>query len=103
MQRNPKAMSNYESTKCDAFEFGKFHCKFNKVNKIKNNLMKEQELKKDHIMPGHMVYADHYIYRDPGRIFHTKGKSDPSDMFSGGCVFIDHAIGFVNIEHQVAI
>ena len=47
--------------------------------------------------------ADHYISRAPGRIYHTKGKSDQSDIFSGGCVFIDHASGYVSIKHQVAI
>ena len=50
-----------------------------------------------------MVSADHYISRAPGRLYHTKGKSDQSDMFSGGCVFIDHASGYVSIKHQVAI
>ena len=50
-----------------------------------------------------MVSADHYISRAPGRLYHTKGKSDHSDMFSGGCVFIDHASGYVSIKHQVAI
>ena len=39
--------------------------------KIKNNPMKEQELKKEHLLPGQMVSADHY----------TKGKSDQSEMF----------------------
>ena len=47
--------------------------------------------------------ADHYISRASGRLYHTKGKSDQSDMFSGGCVFIDHASGYVSIKHQVAI
>ena len=65
--------------------------------------MKEQELNKDHLLPGQMVSADHYISRAPGRLYHTKGKSDQSGMFSGGCVFIDHAIGYVSIKHQVAI
>ena len=65
--------------------------------------MKEQDIKKDHLLPGQMVSADHYISRSPGRIYHTKGKSDQSDMFSGGCVFIDHASGYVSIKHQVAI
>ena len=50
-----------------------------------------------------MVSADHYISRDPVRLYHTKGKLDQSDMFSGGCVFIDHASGYVSIKHQVAI
>ena len=65
--------------------------------------MKDQELKKDNILPGKMVSADHYISQAPGRLYHTKGKSDLSDMFSGGCVFIDHASGYVSIKHQVAI
>ena len=47
--------------------------------------------------------SDHYISRDPGRIYYTKGKSDPSDMLSGGCVFIDHVSGYVSIKNQVAI
>ena len=47
--------------------------------------------------------ADHYISRAPGRLYHTKGKSDQSYMFSGGCVFIYHASGCVSIKHQVDI
>ena len=50
-----------------------------------------------------MVSAGHYISWDPGRLYHAKGKSDQSDMFSGGCVFIDHASGYVIINHQVDI
>ena len=65
--------------------------------------MKEQDLNKDHLLPGQMVSAYHYILRALGRIYHTKGKSDQSDMFSGGCVFFDHASGYVSIKHQVAI
>ena len=65
--------------------------------------MKEQDLKKDHLLPGHMVSTDHYIKQAPGRLNHKKGKSDPYNVFSGGCVFIDHASGYVSIKHQVAI
>ena len=50
-----------------------------------------------------MVSSDHYILRDPGRLYHTKGKSDQYEMFSGGCVFIDHASDYVSIKNQVAI
>ena len=42
--------------------------------------------------------------KDQGRADHyTKVKSDQSEMFSGGCVFIDHASVYVSIKHQVAI
>ena len=47
----------------------------------------------DNLLPGQMVSAYNY----------TKGKSDQSEMFSGGYVFIDHASGYVSIKHQVAI
>ena len=49
------------------------------------------------------MFADNYISRSPGRLYHTKGKPDQPDMSSGGCVFIDHASGYVSIKHQVAI
>ena len=50
-----------------------------------------------------MVSAGHYISRDPGKIYHIKGKSDQSDMLSGGYIFIDHVSGYVIINYQVAI
>ena len=81
VQGNPKEVDKRERPKCDACDFVKLHCQHNKVNLIKNNTMKEQEPKKDHIFPRHMVPEDHYISRDPGRLYHTKGKSYLSEMF----------------------
>ena len=103
MQGNSKAVANCEGPKCAACEFVKVHRRPNKINAIKKNTMKEQELKKNHILRGQMVFVDNYISQALGRLYHTKGKSDQSDMFSGGCVSIDHASGYVSIQHQVAI
>ena len=61
MQGSSKAVANCERPKCAACEFGKGHRRHNKINTIKKNPMKEQELKKDHLLPGQMVSADHYI------------------------------------------
>ena len=74
VQVNSNAVANFESPKCAACEFGKGNCQPNKVNTINKNSMKEQEIKKYHILPGQMVSADNYFLRDPGRIYHTKGK-----------------------------
>ena len=54
-----------------------------------------KELNKDRLLPGQMVSADHYISWAPVRLYHTKVKSDQSEMFSGVCVFIDHSSGCV--------
>ena len=70
---------------------------------IKKNPMKEQEINKDHLLPVRMVSADHYIFRAPGMIYHTKGKSDTSDMYSIGCVLIENVSGYMSIKHQMAI
>ena len=68
MQGNSKAVANCKRPKCAACEFGKGRCQSNKINTTKKNPMKDQELKKDHLLPGHMVSADHYISRSPGRL-----------------------------------
>ena len=78
---NSKAVDKCERPKCAACEFGNGHCQSNKVNEINQNTMKDQELKKDHLLPGNMVSADHYISRAPGRFYQKIGKSDLSDMF----------------------
>ena len=103
VQVNSKAVTHCEIPKFAACEFVKGDHRSNKVNTIKNNPMKEQYLKKDHIMPVNLVSTDHYISRYPDRLYHTKGKSDPYEMFSGGCVIIGHVVGYVIIKHQVYI
>ena len=100
---NSKEVANCERPICAACEFGKGRLRPNKVNTIEKNPMKDQDLKKDHLLPGQMVSADHYISRSPRRFYHTKGNSDQYDMFSVGCVFIYHASCYVSINHQLAI
>ena len=65
--------------------------------------MTEKDLKKNHILPGKMVSADHYILWDMGRLYHTRGKSEKSDIFLSVCLFVDHGGGFMIIKHHVGI
>ena len=87
MQGNFKAVANFENPKFDACVSGNGHRQSNKVNTIKNNPTKKKEINKYNLLPGKMVSVDQYILQSPVQLYHTKVKSDPSDMFSGGCVF----------------
>ena len=81
VQGNPKAMSNYERTECSGCYFRKGHRRPNKINTTMKKPVKEGELKKDLLLPGKIVSAYHYILQAKCRIYHTKGKSDPYDIF----------------------
>ena len=103
LQGNPKEVSNCESPKFSACEFGKFCCQPDKVNTIKKNPMKETDIKKDHFHPIHMVYKDHCISWASGsyitqREIHIHLRCSQEDVF-----FMDHASGYMRINHQVAI
>ena len=50
VQGNSKAVANCKRPKCAAYEFGKGHRQPNKINTIKKNPMKDQELKKYHLL-----------------------------------------------------
>ena len=68
-----------------------------------NSPTKEQYIKKDHIIPGQMVSVDNLISWAPGGLYHIRVNSAPSEIFSGGCVFVDHTNDFMSINHQVDI
>ena len=72
VQVNANSVANCESPKCDVCEFGKFHRIPNKINNVKENPMKYQEINKDHILPGHMFSSYHYISWYPVRIYHKR-------------------------------
>jgi hypothetical protein len=52
------------------------------------------------LRPGCQVSVDHFESRILGRTFDSFGKTS-SEMFKGGCIFVDHASSHVFIETQV--
>jgi GAG-pre-integrase domain len=57
-------------------------------------------LSKDIVRPGQQVCIDHFVCKNKGRLFTSRGKSVPTDMYSGGCIFVDSYSGFVHGELQ---
>ncbi|KAI2494788.1 hypothetical protein MHU86_11398 [Fragilaria crotonensis] len=86
--------------KCAACQYGKQHqrpapAKITTVIKDRAGV-----LKADNLLPGQQVSIDHFICGTKGRLFSSAGRSLNSDMFAGGCLFIDHASNFVHVEFQ---
>ena len=57
-------------------------------------------LKQEHLQPGQCVSTDHFICSTKGHLFTSKGNSKDDEMYSGGCIFVDHASGFLTICFQ---
>ena len=86
--------------KCAACQYGKQHqrpapAKISSAIKDRAGVLKAENL-----VPGQQVSIDHFICGTKGRLFSSAGKSLNSDMFAGGCLFIDHASNFVHVEFQ---
>jgi hypothetical protein len=57
-------------------------------------------ISKDVVRPGQQVSMDHFVCKNKGRLFTSRGKTVSTDMYSGGCLFVDNYSGFVHIELQ---
>ena len=57
-------------------------------------------LKKDDLVPGQRVAVDYFVCSTKGRLFTSRGKTPPKEMYDGGCIFVDHASGYIWIEFQ---
>jgi hypothetical protein len=61
---------------------------------------KVDALRKDNLFPGQRISVDHFVCSTKGRLFNSRGKTSDGDLYTGGCLFIDHATGFVHTELQ---
>jgi hypothetical protein len=86
--------------KCAACQFGKQKQRPSpgKTNSAVKDLA--GVLKTDHLFPGQCVSVDHFICSTKGRLFTSRGKTSEEDMYSGGCLFVDHATNHIHIELQ---
>ena len=61
------------------------------------------ELKKGDLFAGQRVSSDHYQSSCPGRLYLSRGATNPDNMFHGGTIFVDNATGYINVRHQVSL
>ena len=86
--------------KCAACQYGKQHQRPAPAKVATAIKDRAGVLKAENLSPGQQVSIDHFICGTKGRLFSSAGKSLNSDMYAGGCLFIDHASNFVHVEFQ---
>ena len=85
---------------CAACQYGKQTR--NPTPGTKQSQVKDQanSLTRNKLMPGEEVSVDHFVCGTKGRLFTSRGRSEPSHMYDGGCIFVDHASGHIDVQFQ---
>lgn len=88
--------------KCAACQYGKQHRR-PIPGTTPSSVIRDRAhiLKADNLHPGQRVSVDHFVCSTRGRLTTSAGRTKSDDMFSGGCLFVDHASGYVHVEMQV--
>ena len=99
-RRIHRSASQLKPIRCAACLFAKQRAR--SAPGLKTSLLKHRSgiLKNNSLQPGQEVSVDHFICSQKGRLFTSRGKTSDSSMYSGGCIFVDHASGYIHVEFQ---
>lgn len=86
--------------KCAACQFGKQTAKPSPTHRASSVTDRPGILKDGKLHPGQHVSVDHFVCSTKGVLPTSRGGTDPSAMFCGGCIFVDSASALVHVEHQ---
>ena len=56
-----------------------------------------------HLLPGAETSVDHFVCSTKGRLSSSFGRSRDEDMYCGGCIFVDHASGYIHVVNQTSL
>jgi hypothetical protein len=96
-----KAASRCAHPKCASCQYGK--ARRRPATPPVHHKIEAPSIKSDDLFPGKKVSMDHFVVKERGRLFESKGKTPPASMYSGGCLFYDHASGHIHVEFQVRL
>ena len=86
--------------KCAACLYGKQHRRTSPGQETTTVRDRAGILKDGHLQPGQQVSVDHFLCSTKGRLLTSKGRTPEKEMYTGGCLFIDHSSNHVHIEFQ---
>ena len=85
---------------CASCLFGKQSVRPSPGTRISTVRDRRGVIKNDNLRPGQEISVDHFICSTKGRLFSGLGKSADHKLYSGGCLFVDHATNYVHVEFQ---
>ena len=86
--------------KCKVCQYAKGHRKPTSGNLKKVNKLTDGSLKVNDLRAGSSISVDHFESRLKGRTRNSYGSPN-SDMYVGGCIFVDHMSNYIHVEHQL--
>lgn len=90
--KSKRPVSEVSNLKCPACVCAKAHRRPTQTRiSSKTTTANEMILKRDHIIPGDCISADHYLSPVAGRLYNTYGRERQG--YSCGTLFVDHASG----------
>ena len=96
-----KAASKCEHVKCASCRYAKARKRntTSTLTKPTNNA----HIRANDVFAGQKISMDHFSVGVKGRLFESRGKTSNDSMYTGGCIFYDHATSYVYIHLQVQI
>ena len=84
--------------KCAACQFGKQVHRSSPGSTSTKVKDEANVLKAGNLLPGQQVSADNFVCSMKGRLFESRRKTKDDNMYSGGCIFVDHSSGYAHVE-----
>ncbi len=89
--------------KCAACQYGKQHRRPIPGTTPSSVVKERAHALKSKNLPSQRISVDHFICSTRGCLLTSASKTKLNEMYTGGSIFVDHASGYVFVEHQVSL
>ena len=62
-----------------------------------------RNIKENDLRPGDCISIDQYVCSHRRRLTTGNGKTPSAQTYGGGTIFVDHASGYIHVEHQISL
>lgn len=98
-----RASRIWHPPKCAACLFGKQRARPTGATRTTVVANKAGVTRKGNLHPRQEISVDHFVCSSRGRLSTSRGRSREEGMYCGGCLFIEHASGFIHTVPQTSL